>query len=45
MSKPTTKRLREGALSAEKTPTNPPAPAKLVPLTPAASPRDDGGGK
>lgn len=28
------KRLQEGALSALKTPTNPPAPTKLVPLAP-----------
>lgn len=33
MSDSSHKRLQEGALSAQKTPTNPPAPAKLVPLT------------
>lgn len=31
-------RLQEGALSALKTPTVPPAPARLVPLTPAPAP-------
>lgn len=35
------KRLQEGALSAQKTPTNPPAPAKLVPLTPATAKKAD----
>jgi hypothetical protein len=34
MSESNGKRLQEGALSALKTPTNPPAPTKLVPLTP-----------
>jgi len=34
MSKSDNKRLQEGALSALKTPTNPPAPTKLVPLAP-----------
>lgn len=29
------RRLPSGALSAERTPVNPPAPAQLVPLTPA----------
>jgi len=34
MSKRGTTRLREGALSALKTPVNPPVAPKLVPLTP-----------
>ena len=34
MSKSDNKRLQEGALSALRTPKNPPAPTKLVPLTP-----------
>jgi hypothetical protein len=36
MSKNENVRLQEGALSALKTPTAPPAPPKLVPLTPPA---------
>jgi hypothetical protein len=35
MSKPSSTRLQEGALSALKTPTTPPAKPKLVPLTPS----------
>lgn len=35
MSESGNKRLQEGALSALKTPKNPPAPTKLVPLAPA----------
>ncbi|WP_445150771.1 hypothetical protein [Baekduia sp. Peel2402] len=37
MSKSDNVRLQEGALSALKTPTTPPAPSKLVPLSPSAS--------
>jgi hypothetical protein len=36
------KRLQEGALSALKTPKNPPAPSKLVPLSPAKAKRAAG---
>jgi hypothetical protein len=37
MSKPNGTRLQEGALSALKTPTTPPAKPKLVPLIPATA--------
>jgi hypothetical protein len=37
MSETDNKRLQEGALSALKTPVNPPATPKLVPLKPPAS--------
>jgi hypothetical protein len=37
MSDAENRRLQEGALSALKTPTSPPAETKLVPLTPPAS--------
>ncbi len=36
MSKSENRRLQEGALSALKTPTSPPAQQKLVPLAPAS---------
>jgi len=42
MSESNGKRLQEGALSALKTPKNPPAPTKLVPLRPTASEKPKG---
>jgi hypothetical protein len=42
MSKSDNKRLQEGALSALKTPRNPPAPTKLIPMTPATGKKAEG---